>query len=640
MGPRLRNWLTGAPGGADEMALAHIRAEQSHALTHSTPLMMVLSVCAACVLLASMLQQSQEQWAIGWTFMVCVYSAYCYVLTLDARKRRRHAHVTRRAIFNAVMRAFVLGALWAALPVGYVFSDLNTGELVVFCLTCLMMGAGAFFLSPVPGAAYAFVAPMVAGAIASVLAIEGADHVALVALFLVYGIALARVAHLYAARLVERLQGEIDAERASGRDPATGLPNRESFAQELGVAFQRLERFGEKFAVASISFERLGEEVGTSADDVLVAALANHLVDLVDQTDFVGCTSEREFSIILAGVHCAQEAAGAVERLVKALALPSAARGEEFELFWAAGVALASKDGESVDALMRAVASALKAGQADADHPVRFFDSLDESVVSERRQLEADLRQAVENGELRLEFQPILDVKTNRIASCETLVRWVHPTRGLVTPDVFIPIAERTGLIHEIGEWIMRESCRVLALLPSDVHMAMNVSAAQLRGQSVFETLREALADSGVDNRRIDIEVTESLLIARDDPALTVISALADQGYSITLDDFGTGYASLNYLNRMPLTRVKIDRQFVAAMATDPRQAAIVAAILGLSKSLGLEVTAEGVETHEQVALLRAVGCDCVQGYLVSRPLPERELLALFAGGARSMAAA
>ena len=200
----------------------------------------------------------------------------------------------------------------------------------------------------------------------------------------------------------------------------------------------------------------------------------------------------------------------------------------------------------------------------------------------------------------------------------------------MLGPDVFIPIAERTGLIHEIGEWIMQEACRVLARLPADVHMAVNVSAAQLRGQSVLSTLASALEGSNIANERIDIEVTESVLIAHDDPALHVVSALADAGFSITLDDFGTGYASLNYLNRMPLKRVKIDRQFTGALVSDPRQAAIVSAILQLSKSLGLEVTAEGVETIAQLDLLRSLGCDAVQGYLVARPLSEGNLLDLF----------
>jgi diguanylate cyclase len=241
---------------------------------------------------------------------------------------------------------------------------------------------------------------------------------------------------------------------------------------------------------------------------------------------------------------------------------------------------------------------------------------------------------------LRLQFQPILDVETNRIVSCEALVRWAHPERGMLAPDVFIPIAERTGLIHEIGEWIMQEACRVLARLPDDVHMAVNISAAQLRGQSVLSTLAAALEGTDITNDRIDIEVTESLLIAQDDPAIFVINSLADAGFSITLDDFGTGYASLNYLNRMPLKRVKIDRQFTNAMMTEPRQAAIVNAILQLSKSLGLEVTAEGVETIAQLDLLRSIGCDAVQGYLIARPLSEGNLLEMFARRRSALAAA
>ena len=636
----LRNWMTGAPAGMDDVGRAHIRAEQAYAIAHATPIMMVASVCAACVFLASMLQNVAETWTIGWAFLICVYSAYCYVLTLDARKRSRQAHVTRRAIANTIVRAFVLGALWASLPVGHSLFGQGEGQLVVFCLTCLMMGAGAFFFSAIPGATYAFLAPILSGAIFAIVEIEGADHAPLVSLFVVYAIALTRMAQLQAARLIARLQDEIEAERLSGRDPATGLPNRDSFAQELGVAFQRLARFGEKFAVASLSFDRIDQELETSADDALVVALANHLVDLVDRTDYVGCTAEREFSVILAGVGCAQEAGAAVERLARALALPLVARGEDNELCQAAGIALAPKDGQSVADLMRALAQALDASRQEKTPTICFFDPADEAFVQERRGLEEDLRYAVAERQLHLEFQPIMDLATNRIASCEALVRWRHPERGLLSPDIFIPIAERTGLIHEIGEWIIHEACRVLALLPSDVRMAMNISATQLRGDCVLATLWDAMATADVDYDRVEIEVTESLLIAHDDPALSVVTSLAEAGFAITLDDFGTGYASLNYLNRLPLSRVKIDRQFVSSMITDQRQSAIVGSILSLSKALGMQVTAEGVETREQIALLTAVGCDCAQGYHISKPLPEAELLELFAADREAVAAA
>ena len=637
--PVLSGLMSGIPVGTDQVGRTRIRAEQIYAITRATPLMMVMSVCAACILLASMLQDKREYWAIGWAFGVCAYSAYCYVLTLEPRKRGRAIQVSHRAILSAMRRSFVLGALWAALPALFFMFGETDSELTIFCLSCAMMGSGSFFLAPIPGAAYAFFVPVLIASIFAVFQIDTSDAMSFIALFVVFGVALARMSYLHAADLVARLQSQIEAERESGKDPTTGLPNRDHFVREMSVAFQRLNRFGEKFAVANLRFESFGADASPEAETANLVAFATRLQDIVEQTDVVGRIAEHEFAVILSGVGCAQQAAATVERLVKSLALPVDPGANAQGMRWAAGLALAPKDGASVADLTRAASRALFSARNSASRPISFFDADDEATVDERRQLEADLRDAVEQRQFHLEFQPILDVDTGRISSCEALVRWVHPKLGLLPPDVFIPIAERTGLIHEIGEWIMEDACRVLARLPSDVRMAMNISAAQLRGESVLSTLAHALAGSGVDNSRVDIEVTESLLISRDDPALAVIGKLADAGFAITLDDFGTGYASLNYLGRLPLKRVKIDREFTGAMLHEPRHAAIVNAILQLSSALGLEVTAEGVETAEQLELLRAVGCDSVQGYLISKPVPENELYAFFDARDAQMAA-
>ena len=638
---RVQAWMAGIPAGMDEAGKARVRAEQVFSITRATPVMMVASVCAASILLAAMLQDSREYWAIGWTFVVVAYSAFCYVLTVDARKRRRPLQVSAKVVTRTIWRSHVLGLLWAALPALFFLSGETSAELTIFCLCCAMMGGGAFFLSPIPGAAYAFFGPVLLASIFAVLQIDGMDRTSLISLFVGFGIALARMSQLAASGLVARLQSEIAAERKSGVDSATGLSNLDHFAGEVDVALQRVARFGEGFALVDLRFEPpAADEVEEAGADELVRTLARRLVDLAERTDHVGRIGEQEFAVLLSGVTSAQEAAVAVERLIKPLALPLDLSRRGGIVRWSAGLALAPKDGAGAADIMQAAAHALATAREDADRRVCFFDRSDDAFVDERRDLETDLRRALAERQLYLEFQPIHDLGSQRISSCEALVRWKHPVRGVLSPDVLIPIAERTGLIYEIGEWIIEDACRVLARLPSDMRMAMNISAAQLRGDSVLSTLERALSELGLSARSVDIEVTESLLISRDDPAVVAIGQLAAAGFAITLDDFGTGYASLNYLGRLPLKRVKIDREFVGAMLRDPRHAAIVNAILQLSMSLGLEVTAEGVETREQLEFLAAMGCGSIQGYLISKPLSEGELLALLAGNGAMMVAA
>ena len=589
-------------------------------------------------MLAAMRGVPHENWVMGWGFVVCSVSAYCYVRTLKARARPRPLQANEGEIVVAIRRALLLGVLWSLPPLMFLLDGEGPGHLTLFCLLCGMMGGGAFFLSSIPGAAVAFFSPVLLASIFAALHIDETDQWSFVALFGVFGAALASMSYRHAGQMIASLDKMIEEQRRSGRDPLTGLANRDMFARELSVAFQRLTRFGEKFALLHLHVDC--GETQTAANDDIVVALAGRLSRLVEQTDVVGIFGPCEFGVILSGVGCAEEAAAIAERLSKALSLPLQLNDREYSLQWTAGLALAPKNGASVVELMRAAARASVSARDTAGADMRFCDAADGDLVEDRRQIAADLRNAIAQRQMYLEFQPICDVRSGRISSCEALVRWNHPVRGAVSPDIFIPIAERTGLIHEIGEWIVEEACRVLSNMPEDMHMAVNISAAQLRGDSVLSTLMHALAGSGVANDRIDIEVTESLLIARDDPALKVIAQLAEAGFSITLDDFGTGYASLNYLGRLPLKRVKIDREFTREMMIDERHTAIVNAILQLSKALGLEVTAEGVETRAQYEILRAIGCDSMQGYLLSRPVSEQELLALVTRREPLMAAA
>ncbi|MCB1543510.1 MAG: EAL domain-containing protein, partial [Rhodoblastus sp.] len=275
--------------------------------------------------------------------------------------------------------------------------------------------------------------------------------------------------------------------------------------------------------------------------------------------------------------------------------------------------------------------NALYQAKAAGGGTSRFFDQKHAQAVQERRDLEADLRAAIERSELELALQPIVEIATGRIIGCEALARWRHPTRGSISPDEFIPMAERTGLIHELGMWIVRDACRVAKLMPEDAPVSVNVSVAQLRSASMTMEMLAIIEEFGLTPDRIEIEITESLLITRDDPAIDTAHELSRAGFPIALDDFGTGYASLNYLRKLPLNRVKIDREFTRDSIDHPDCAAIIISVVQLARTLGLDVTAEGVETEEQLAFLRSIGCGAAQGYLISRPVAETELANLFA---------
>ena len=270
----------------------------------------------------------------------------------------------------------------------------------------------------------------------------------------------------------------------------------------------------------------------------------------------------------------------------------------------------------------------------------RFFDEKHAQAVQERRDLEADLRAAIEHNELEVALQPIVQITTGRIIGCEALARWRHPTRGPISPDEFIPMAERTGLIHELGMWIVRDACRLAALMPPDAPISVNVSVAQLRNAAMTAEMLATIAEFGLTPDRIEIEITESLLITRDDPAIDTARELSKAGFPIALDDFGTGYSSLNYLRKLPLNRVKIDKEFTRDSVEHADCAAIVVSVVQLARTLGLEVTAEGVETEAQLAFLKSIGCGAAQGYLISRPVAEKDLPALFMrDAARELAA-
>ena len=290
---------------------------------------------------------------------------------------------------------------------------------------------------------------------------------------------------------------------------------------------------------------------------------------------------------------------------------------------------MAPANGVDPDELLKSADLAMYQAKADGRGTYRFFEPDMDARVKARRTLEYDLRQAFKDDEFELYYQPVVNLRDNRITGCEALLRWHHPKRGLVSPTEFIPVAEETGLITQIGEWVLRTACAEAANWPDDIKIAVNVSPVQFTARNLVQTVVNALATSGLSPHRLELEITEAVLIRDDEAALAVLSQLRQLGVRIAMDDFGTGYSSLSYLQRFPFDKIKIDRSFIKDIAEGGGSPTIVQAVVTIARSRNITTVAEGVETKEQLAVLCSLGCTEMQGYLFSRPVPVQDLLKL-----------
>jgi predicted signal transduction protein with EAL and GGDEF domain len=290
------------------------------------------------------------------------------------------------------------------------------------------------------------------------------------------------------------------------------------------------------------------------------------------------------------------------------------------------GIAMSPQDGTDLDELVKNADLAMYGAKADGRRTYRFFEPKMNASAKARRGLESDLRKAIADGELEIYYQPLVDLKSNEIAGCEALLRWRHPERGMVPPSEFIPVAEDTGLINELGDWVVAQACAEAAMWPDDVKVAVNVSPVQFKGQGFALKVAAALAASGLPAHQLELEITEAVLIRDDDEALATLHQLRALGVSIALDDFGTGYSSLSYLRRFPFDKIKIDRCFINDLAGPDGSSAIVRAVVTIAADRGIKTVAEGVETQQQRDLLKELGCTQMQGYLFSPAVTAAEL--------------
>jgi diguanylate cyclase (GGDEF)-like protein len=408
------------------------------------------------------------------------------------------------------------------------------------------------------------------------------------------------------------------------------LANRVALAQKIDEAAARQRRRGEPFTVLLLDldrFKQVNDTLGHPAGDTLLIEVATRLKGLLRETDVLARLGGDEFAIIQPGEANQRDAARALaERIIATLAKPFAIEAADINIGTSIGIALAPEHGAGSDSLLKMADLALYRAKSAGRNGYCFFAPEMSEIASARQEIEGDLRRAVQQDEFELHYQPIIDAKTRKICSVEALVRWRHPTKGLISPELFIPLAEETGLITHIGDWVLRKACSDAITWPSDVKVAVNLSLVQFHKTNLPDVVTRALVDSGLRPERLELEITETTLIESAAECLPALRQFKALGITIALDDFGTGYSSLSQLAMFPFDRIKIDKSFTQNMTKRSECAAIISATLTLAQSLDIQTTAEGVETVDQYRLLRLAGVTSLQGYLFKRPGPASEL--------------
>ena len=416
-------------------------------------------------------------------------------------------------------------------------------------------------------------------------------------------------------------------------DALTGLVNRTKFTEHLKQAAARLERYGSSFGVLYLDldqFKAVNDRCGHLIGDRLLTTASKRIKATLRDCDIAARLGGDEFAIMLSGNCHGEEVAALARRLVETVGLPYEFDSELVSIGVSIGIATAPRDGTRPDQLLRNADLALYRAKAEGRGTWRFFEAHMDSALRERRLLEFELRRALHDGEFVLHYQPLVSAEHKRPSGLEALVRWNHPSRGLVPPAEFIPIAEQTGLIREIGDWTIREACRAALRWPDELAVAVNLSPRHFALSDIVAVVREALAASQLAPRRLELEITESLLIERTEEVLATLTELKALGVTITLDDFGTGYSSISYLLKFPFDKIKIDQSFIAASGSDPIARDVLRSIASLGRALKITIAAEGVETEEQVEFLCEISFSQLQGFYFARPLGEFDLARYF----------
>ena len=430
--------------------------------------------------------------------------------------------------------------------------------------------------------------------------------------------------------ITERKKSEQRIAFMAHHDVLTGLANRLSIMDKIEEAVARHRRRGDSFAVLLLDLDRfkhVNDTLGHAVGDALLRETAVRLKASLRETDVLARLGGDEFAIVQDRDNNQRDAASALaERIIAIIAKPFEIEGNEVNIATSIGIALAPEHATSSDSLMKMADLALYRAKSAGRNGYRFFDPEMSMAASARHELENELRRAIHQGELELHYQPIVETKTRLICGAEALIRWRHPTKGIILPDQFIPLAEETGMITQIGEWLLQTACADAASWPVDIKVAVNLSAVQFRKNNLVDIAICALAQSGLSPERLELEITETALIESATECLPILRQFKNLGIAIALDDFGTGYSSLSQLMLFPFDKIKVDRSFTQNLTKRTECAAIIAATLTLARSLDIATTAEGVETIDQYRLLRLAGVTSLQGYLFQRPCPSSEI--------------
>ncbi|MEK0312517.1 putative bifunctional diguanylate cyclase/phosphodiesterase [Cohnella sp. 56] len=432
--------------------------------------------------------------------------------------------------------------------------------------------------------------------------------------------------------ITERKQTEWQMNYMAHHDDLTGLPNRRLFEQQLNKAISEHRQIGASAAVLFLDVDRfklVNDSQGHDVGDLLLRSTAERLRGAVKDEGIVARLGGDEFSVLLTGGISREAARDIASRIIRELDIPFSLRGKDVHITASIGIALYPEDGDSLITLMKNADTAMYSAKEDGKNTFHFYNQAMNDSLSERVQLENELRKALDRDEFFLVYQPQVDIATGAIVGVEALIRWRHGKKGLISPDAFIPLAEETGMIVAIGEWVLRTACsQTMRWCRSDIgplRMSVNLSSRQFLSPDFSESVARVMRETGMAPELLDLEITESMTLDVNRSIETLLQ-LKRLGVSISIDDFGTGYSSLSYLKSFPVDRLKIDQSFIRQMQSDTNDRSIVATIIALAHNLNLQVVAEGVETDGQSDFLASHGCDEMQGYLISKPLAESEL--------------
>lgn len=445
----------------------------------------------------------------------------------------------------------------------------------------------------------------------------------------------------FASDLTKIRQSEVELDRLARQDSLTGLPNREVLRRALDDALLGAVRRKLRCSVFLLDLDRfkaVNDTLGHPAGDTLLRLVSLRLRDVIGDLGQVGRLGGDEFEVVLPATSSKDDLSRLAQGIIDSLSRPYTINGTVVSIGASVGIVTSDYDDRTSDDLMRDADLALYAAKAAGKGCYRFFASEMHEAARQRQLMESDLRVALEKGQLRLVYQPCVDASSEAVTGFEALIRWDHPEHGPVSPAEFIPLAEEIGLINEIGEWVLRTACAEAANWPKHITVAVNLSPIQFKSPALPTIVRMVLSDTELPAKRLELEITEGVFLSNDEHVHDMIHSLKAIGLKLALDDFGTGYSSLSYLQRVPFDKIKIDQSFVRG-ACDPesRNAALIRAMVGLASDLKMQTTAEGVETPEELLLVRNLGCSLVQGYIFGKPMPAEEARELAAKGAATL---